>query len=158
MASPGSPIGDHLAVVHHHGPLAVLADGVVAVAHHDDGPALALELLHVVEALALECCVAHRQHLVDEQHVGLDVHRHREPESHVHARGVELDLVVDEVLELGEGHDVVEALLDLGTGEPEQRAVQVDVVAARELGLEAGAELEHRGEAAPHPDLARWWA
>ena len=61
--------------------------------------------------------VADGQHLVDQQHVGLHVDGHREPEPDVHARRVELDLVVDEVLELGEGDDVVVALLDVGMGE-----------------------------------------
>ena len=72
--------GDHPAVVHHHGPRAVLADHVGGVADDHDGPALALEPLDVVEALALERGVTDGEHLVDQEHVGLDVDRHREPE------------------------------------------------------------------------------
>ena len=52
-----------------------------------------LELVDPVEALALERLVADRQHLVDEQHVGVDVHGDREAEAHVHARGVVLHLL-----------------------------------------------------------------
>ncbi len=98
MASPGIVDRDDVAVVHHHRPCAVLADGVGAVADDDDGPPLALELLHVVEALALEGCIADGEHLVDQQDVGLHVHRDREAETDVHAGRVELHLVVDEVL------------------------------------------------------------
>ena len=72
-----------------------------------------LELVYAVQALLLEALVADCEHLVDEQHVGFDVHRDREAETDVHARGVEPHLVVDELLELGERHDVVEATLDL---------------------------------------------
>ena len=53
--------------------------------------------------------VADGEHLVDEQHVGIDVNRHREAEPHVHAGRVGLHRRVDEVLQLGELDDLVEA-------------------------------------------------
>ena len=53
------------------------------------------------------------QHLVHHQHVGVDIHGHGEAQPHVHARRVELHLVVDELLELGEGHDLVEMPVDV---------------------------------------------
>ena len=52
----------------------------------------------LVEALVGEALVADGQHLVDQQHVGIDVDRHGEPEAHVHARRVGLDRRVDELL------------------------------------------------------------
>ena len=64
----------------------------------------------LVEALLLERRVADRQHLVDQQDVGVDLDRDREREPDVHARGVVLELEVDELLELGERDDVVEPL------------------------------------------------
>ena len=64
--------------------------------------------LDAVEALALERLVADREHLVDEEDVGVDVDGDREPEPHVHARRVVLHLLVDELLELGEVDDLVE--------------------------------------------------
>jgi hypothetical protein len=45
-----------------------------------------------------EALVADRQHLVDQQHVGIDVDGHGEAEAHVHAGRVGLDRRVDEVL------------------------------------------------------------
>ena len=44
-----------------------------------------LDLAHPVEALELEREVADREHLVDEQHLGIGVHGDREAESHEHA-------------------------------------------------------------------------
>ena len=44
------------------------------------------ELSELVEALVRERLVADREHLVDQQHLGVDVDRDREPEPHVHAR------------------------------------------------------------------------
>ena len=40
------------------------------------------------------------------------------------------------------------------TGNAQQRGVQEDVVPARQLGLEAGAELEHRRDLTADHDLA----
>ena len=68
------------------------------------------ELGELVEALVREALVADGEHLVDEQHVGIDVDRDGEPEPHVHAGRVRLHRRVDEVLELGELDDLVEAL------------------------------------------------
>ena len=97
----------------HGNAIADLAHHVGRVRHDDDRPALALELVQTVQALLLEALVADGEHLVDEQHVGFDVHGDREAEPDVHARGVETHLVVDELLELRERDDVVEATLDL---------------------------------------------
>ena len=122
--------------------------------HEHDRAPLPLELTYPVEALALEVLVPHGEYLVDQEHVGVHVHRHREPQPHVHARRVVLDLVVDELLKLGEGHDGVEPALDLLARKPQQRRVQEDVVPAAQLGLEAGAQLEQGRQPAPHLDGA----
>ena len=81
-----------------------------------DGLAAPAELADLVQALAGEGLVAHRQHLVDQQHVGVDVDGHREAEARVHAGRVGLDRRVDEALQLREVHDLVEALLHLARG------------------------------------------
>ena len=74
-----------------------------------DGLAAPPELGELVEALVRERLVADGQHLVDQQHVGIDVDGHGEAEAHVHARRVGLHRRVDEVLQLGELDDLVEA-------------------------------------------------
>ena len=51
-------------------------------------------------------------------------------------------------LEAGEVDDVVEARVELLLRHAEDRAVEVDVLAPGELGVEAGAELEQRGDLA----------
>jgi len=76
--------------------------------------------MHAFHALLLESFVPDGEYLVDEQHVRLDVHRDREAEAHIHARRVETNLVVDELLELRERDDVVEATLDLAAREAQQ--------------------------------------
>ena len=115
------------------------------VRHEEDGLAAALELRELVEALVREALVADRQHLVDEQHVGIDVDRHGEAEPHVHAGRIGLHRRVDEVLQLGELHDLVEALRDLALREAEHDAVDEDVLAAGDLR----GETRRRARSAP---------
>jgi hypothetical protein len=120
----------------------------------EDRLALVLEALEHVEALLLERGVAHREHLVDQQHVGVHLAHHAEREPHLHARGVVLQLEVHELLELREGDDGVEAAQRLLGREPEHDAVDEHVVAGREIRVEADAELDERGQPPAHADRA----
>ena len=79
------------------------------------------------------------------------MHRDREREPHVHAARIALHRRVDELLDARELDDVVEALLDLAAPHAEDRAVQVDVLAAGELRVEAGPDLEQAAD--PAADL-----
>ena len=71
------------------------------------------ELGELVETLVREALVADREHFVDQQHVGIDVDRDGEAKPHVHAGRIRLDRRVDELAQLGEVDDLVEAILDL---------------------------------------------
>ena len=117
------------------------------VRHQDDGDAELLELAQLVQALALERLVTHREGLVDEDDLGVEVHRDRDAEPHVHARRVVADGHVDEALELGEGDDRVEARLDVASREAVQRCVEEDVLAPGQVGAEARAQFQQRGDA-----------
>ena len=100
------------------------------------------ELLDRVEAAAREGLVAHREDLVDDEDLGVDVDRDREAEPHVHPRRVGLDRLVDELREPGELDDRRELPLDLAARQAEHDAVDDDVLAARDLRVEAGSELD----------------
>ena len=85
---------------------------------------------------------------------GIDVDGHGEAEADEHARRVVLDRCVDEPLETGELDDLVEAPVDVLLRQPEDRAVQVDVLAPRQLGVEPRSELEQRRDPAVDRDRA----
>ena len=136
------------AVVEPGGAVAHLLDRVEAVGDHHDGDALLAQGVEVVEALALELGVADGDDLVDDEDLGVDVDGDGEAEAHEHAARVDLHRRVDELLDAGEGHDVVVDLVDLLAAHPEDGGVHVDVLAAGEVGVEPGAELEQRGDAA----------
>ena len=106
-------------------------------------------ILHLAEALLLEGGVADGEDLVHDQDLGLEVGRHGEGEAHEHAARVALHRRVEEPTDLAELDDLVELALDLGSRHPQDGAVELDVLASGELGVEPGADLEQ----ARHPAL-----
>ena len=112
------------------------------------------DLAHLAEALGLKVRIADRQHLVDEEDLAVQVGGDREGQTDVHAGREPLDLSIEEPLHAGEGDDRVEALTDLLAAHPEQRAVQVHVLAAGQLGMEAGPDLEQAADAPAELDAA----
>ena len=119
---------------------------------------MAGHVAHLAEAAALELGVADGEHLVDDQDLGLEMRRHREGEAHAHARGVALDGGVEEARHAGEFHDLVEARGDLVLAQPEDRAVEIHVLASRELRVEAGPHLEQAADPPVDRGRARAWA
>ena len=144
-----------LALPKEHGAIAQPLDRLGVVRDEQDRSAAVLELGDLAEALALELLVADGEHLVEQQHVGLDVRGDREAEPHEHAGRVGAHREVDELLELGERDDLVHHLADACARQAVDRPVEVDVLASAEIGVEAGAELEQRCDAPTCLDPAR---
>ena len=71
-----------------------------------------------------------------------------ECEPHVHAGRVTLDRRVHELLDAAEVDDLGELTIDLASSHPQDRAVEVDVFATGQLGMETGADLEDASHAA----------
>ena len=71
---------------------------------HDRLPGT-LELRDLREALVLEIFVTDGEHLVDQEHVGLEMDRDREAQAHVHAARIRLNRRVEEPVQPREGLD-----------------------------------------------------
>src|SRR5246127_1372346 len=69
-----------------------------------------------------------------------------------------LDWRIEELLDLGEGDDLVEFAFDLDPAHAEDRAVQEDVFATGQFGMKSGANLEQAGHTASkyHPPSRRF--
>ena len=148
------PVELDTAVSQQDGTVAKTLDRRRVVRDEDNRAAALLELEDLAEALALKLLVADREDLVQQQDVGVDVRRDREPEAHVHPRRVRAHGQVDELLEPGEGDDLVQLLAHVRALEAVDRAVEEDVLAAGHVGVEAGAELEQRADAPTDVDTA----
>ena len=77
-----------------------------------------------------------------------------EAEARIHPRGIVLDGYVDELPEPGELDDLLVDGIGLRAGQPEERRVKVDVLPARDVGLEADPELDNRRNPSLNGDLA----
>ena len=136
------------------GLIAQRADEILVVRHDQDGAAGLLDLVEPVHALALERRVADREDLVDDQDLRIEMHGDGEREPGIHAAGIGLHRPLEILADVGEAHDVVELALDLGFVHAEQLAVDHQIVVAAELGVEAGAKLDQRRDAAIDLDAA----
>ena len=94
------------------------------MAHEHDRRPPPLHLSNAVEALALERRVADGERLVDEQDVGVDVHRDGEREPHHHPARIELHRLVDEFADAREAFDVGHRAVHLPSRNAEDRAVE----------------------------------
>src|SRR5258708_5809795 len=77
-----------------------------------------------------------------------------EGEPNIHAAGIAFDGGVEEFFDFGEGDDFVEFFPDFGAGHAKDCAVEKDVFAASEFGMEAGADFKEAGDAATDADAA----
>jgi hypothetical protein len=153
-ASLRRPVELHPALADVDDPVAHCLDAEHVVRDEQDRRLALLQVLHEVDALALEGQIADRQHLVQQQDVRLQVSRDREGQPHVHAAGVPLHRCADEVADLGEGDDGVELARDLGFAHAQDRAVQKDVLASGQFAVKAGAHLQQATQAAVDESLA----
>ena len=109
--------------------------------------------LHFFYTLPLKLRVPHGKHFVDDEDLRFEVGGYGEAQAHFHAGGVELDGRVDILLHPAEVDDLVKFAVDLAAGHAEDGAVHIDVLAARQFGVEAGADLQQGGDAPSQVDL-----
>ena len=132
--------------LHQHRAVAEPLDRAHVVRDEDDRLAGGLQPVELIEALLLERGVADGEHLVDQQHVGVDLHGDGERQPDAHARRVVLELEVEELLQLGERDDLVESPPRLAARQAEHHRVDHHVVARGQVRVEADAELDEGRE------------
>src|SRR5882672_2803437 len=148
-ASAGNP-----AVFQQHHALAQSCNRSHVMRHKKNRAALPAYVVHLVEALLLKGRVAYSQHFVHHQDLRLKMRGHGEGEANVHAGRIPLDRSLDELLQLGEGHDLVKLSLDLGATHPENSAAQKDVLASREIRMKTRANFQQTADASEELDFA----
>lgn len=127
------------------------------MADEDDGSAFFGNVFHFAQAFFLELGVAYGEDFVDEEDFGFEVGGYCEGETDIHAAGIMFYRGVQEFFHFGEGDDLVEFLFYFDTTHAQDGAVEIDVFATGEFGMEAGADFQEAGDASVHGDLAGGW-
>lgn len=83
-AVAGVTIEDFRTVMQHHDSITEALDLLRRMADENDRPPFTLKLADFVDTLELEQFVADREHLVNKQDVGIDMHGDGEREANVH--------------------------------------------------------------------------
>src|SRR5262249_32495603 len=109
---------------------------------------------HLAQALLLKGRVPNGEDLVHDQNFRLQVRRHGEGQAGVHSARVVLNRGFQESFDLGEGDDLVEPAMDLAPFHAEDGAIQIDILPAGQLRVEAGADFQQAADAARDLDLA----
>ena len=123
--------------------------------HEQHGSALSFaDVLHFADGFLLEFGVADGEDFVDDEDFGVEVGGDGETQPHHHAAAVTLHRGVDIAFAAAEVDYLVELAVNLVAFHAEDAAVHVDVFAAGEFRVEAGAYLEERGYAATGVDAA----
>ena len=109
---------------------------------------------HFPEAFLLKRQVADGEHFVHEQDFRLEVRGDGKRQAHLHSRAVMLQRRVDEIGDFGKGDDLVEFAVDFLLAHAENRAVQIRIFAAGQLGVKARADFQQAAHAAANFSLA----
>lgn len=96
----------------------------------------------------MELGIADGEDFIYDEDFGFEVGGDGEGESDVHPGGVAFDGGVYKLFDTGEGYDFVEFAADFGAGHAEDGAVEVDVFATAQFGVEAGTDFEQTGYSA----------
>src|SRR5581483_8350326 len=144
----GLSVVDDAARVEQDGALAQGADELHVVADEQNRPPFARHLAHPSDAPALELGVA------DDEDLRIEMRSDRECQPHVHPARVPLDGRVDVLAHPCKLDDRLEVATHLCTGHAENRPVQEDVLAACEVAVEPGADLEEGTDPATDVDIA----
>ena len=91
---------------------------------------------------------------VDEENLRFEVCGHGECQTDIHSAGVAFHWGVDESVESGERENLFELSIDFRFPHSEKRAVQINVIASRQVGVKAGADLEQARDSSAELDAS----
>ena len=135
--------------------MAEATDGRHVVADEDDGAPSRGHVRHHAKALLLESSVADGQHFVHGNDVRIEVGGHGKRETHVHSTAIALDRRVHELLDFGEGDDLVQLCANLLPVHAQDCTVEEDVLPPSQIRMKPRADFQHAGHAATESDRPR---
>ena len=130
---------DDFSVEHEGGAIGQTFDQTKIVRNKEDRDVLAAQLFKFLHASAGEDGVADGERFVDNQDFGIDVNGSGKGQADVHAAGVFFDRAIDELTDFGEGFDAWKGVFQFLARESQDFAIEIDIFAAGEFRIEAGA-------------------
>src|SRR5580658_1851478 len=137
-----------LAAVNPEDALAEPADLAHLVADEDDGAAAPGNVLHFAEAFFLEFDVSNGENFVHKQDFRFQVRGYGEGQTHLHSSAEVLQRSIEKALDFGERDDRFFFAFDFAFAHAEDRAAEVDVFTASQLGMNPGAYFQQAADAA----------
>lgn len=125
------------------------------MADEQQGRAGRQDLADLCHRLGLERRIADGKGLVHDQDVRIGMHLHREGQAQGHAGTVGLDRLVDELADVGELDDAAHAFAHLRRAQAQDGGIDAHVLAAGQLWIEAGPELQQGRDPAIDAHVAR---
>ncbi len=131
--------GGDTSVDHQRGTIGEALHESKIVRDEQDGHLAFLELDEFLDATIRKNRVADGERLVHNQDFGIHVNRSGECEAHVHAGRIFFHRPVHEGADFGEAFDLREYAFHVATRDAEDLAIQKNILAAAEFGIESSA-------------------
>src|SRR6266566_2443858 len=109
---------------------------------HIDDRLASPELVDARQTLLLESRVAHSQDFVNQQDVLVNLHGNSKPKADDHTTGVLLDWRINKLPQFGKIQDLFLTCLDFPLGQPQQQAVQNNILSARQIRMKPCPEFD----------------
>ena len=97
-----------------------------------------------MKALRLEKYISDSKGLIHNQNFRINVDGDRKRKTHEHSAGIHLDRLIYILADIRKGQNVIELGFDLILCKADHRAVQIDILNAVVLHVEAGSQLQER--------------
>src|SRR5262245_11756600 len=97
---------------------------------------------HSAKTFSLEGDVSYGKHFIHNEDFRFQMRGYRKSESHIHAGRVPLNWGVNELFYLGEIHDLIKLLFDLGALNTQDRSIEEDIFPACKLRVKTGAYFQ----------------
>src|SRR5690606_39045256 len=145
----------HLSLVQDQALVTDSSQGGQTVGDDDQGFPGVFQFLHLGVTFLFEILVPHRQYLIDQDDVGIDVDGDGEAEPLLQSGGVRLHGCVDGILQLRELDDFRVNFLNPLLIEPEDGAVEADVFRAGQIPVQSRPQLDEGSDFAVDLHITR---
>src|ERR1017187_5449298 len=105
-------------------------------------PTVLSDISHLTEALLLKSCIANCEYFIYQKDFGLEMGRHSERKSHIHAAAVALYRRVQKLLDFGKEDNFIELPSYFRPGHSHYGTVEVNVLATGQFWMKTRSDFQ----------------